>query len=151
MRAVEPVLATVIIVAITITIAVVIALWISGIIGGFTRIERLDIVSGYISETDNGLMVTLIVKNTGTIDVTIEKILINNRLINLDKANLMIDNEPSKLPYRIRVGENVTLVFDLLGALEGTGVNVMSGQMIEVRLRTSSGNDYLKLMFLPYR
>ncbi len=47
MRAISPVIATVIIVSVAIAISIAVALWLTGITSGFTQTENLQIVSSY--------------------------------------------------------------------------------------------------------
>ncbi|MEM3545257.1 MAG: archaellin/type IV pilin N-terminal domain-containing protein, partial [Nitrososphaerota archaeon] len=44
---ISPVVATVILVAVAIVIAIAVAFWASGLVGIFTRFEKIEIVSAY--------------------------------------------------------------------------------------------------------
>ncbi|ADI32074.1 archaellin/type IV pilin N-terminal domain-containing protein [Staphylothermus hellenicus] len=71
MKAISPVIATVIIVAVAIAISIAVALWITGLTGSFTGVEKLEVVNAYAeSKTDSSnnqyWIVHVIVKNTGT-------------------------------------------------------------------------------------
>ncbi len=80
-KGISPVIATVIIVAVAIAIAVAVAFWMTGIVGLFTRYEKLEIVNAYAdwSETNHTWVVVLQVKNSGSSDATIDEIFINGR------------------------------------------------------------------------
>ncbi len=80
-KGISPVIATVIIVAVAIAIAVAVAFWITGIVGLFTRYEKLEIVNAYAdwNDTDGTWIVVLQVRNAGSSDATIDEIFINGR------------------------------------------------------------------------
>ena len=70
---ISPVVATVILVAIAIVIAIAVAFWASGLVGVFTRFEKLEITAAYW-DTDH---VVLYVKNTGSATATIDSVYVN--------------------------------------------------------------------------
>ena len=85
-RGLSPVIATVILVAVTIVVAVAIAYWMGGIAGLYTRYEQLEITyANPVRATDlvyggtqtDGWNITLKVKNTGSASATIDDILLN--------------------------------------------------------------------------
>ncbi|MEM1906736.1 MAG: hypothetical protein QW562_02660, partial [Thermosphaera sp.] len=53
MKAISPVIATVIIVAVAIAISIAVALWLTGIVGGFTTVENLQITYAYPYPVDD--------------------------------------------------------------------------------------------------
>jgi len=154
LKAISPVIATVIIVSVAIAIAVAVAFWMTGITGLFTRYEKLEIVSAYATaQAGGGWTVTLIVRNTGTTDVTIDNIFINGIPYNtLEGANAFSDlkadgdtvSEP--LSIALKPGDSKTITFDLTS--EGT-YKFTSGQVVEVKLHTAAGNEYPKSVQLP--
>ena len=87
-RAVSPVIATIIIVAVAIVMSIAVAYWMLGLAGTFTRYEKLEFVSAYAtkvqswnwSETENdeySFNITITLKNTGSAAATIDTIFIN--------------------------------------------------------------------------
>ncbi len=80
-KGISPVIATVIIVAVAIAIAVAVAFWITGIVGLFTRYEKLEIINAYAdwNDTYGTWVVVLQVRNAGSSDATIDEIFINGR------------------------------------------------------------------------
>ena len=163
MRAISPVIATVIIVSVAIAIAVAVAFWMTGITGLFTRYEKLEIVSAYavvdkVDDTDH-FFVILNVKNTGTTSTTIDNVFINGRPMNsfsevgAGTSNSII-SDPSELDtttsikYSLDPGDEVWVGIDL-GKVEGNTDGFTSGQIIEVKLHTAAGNEYPKSVQLP--
>ena len=88
-RAVSPVIATVILVAVTITVAVAVSYWMSGISGQYTQFEKVEIQSGFATKTivtdlgDDGLswVITIKLKNTGSAPSTIISCFVNEKPI----------------------------------------------------------------------
>ena len=90
-KAISPVIATVIIVSVAIAIAVAVAFWMTGITGLFTRYEKLEIVSAYAIANSSSVTgdvnswsskvwaVVVIIKNTGTSDATLDELFINGK------------------------------------------------------------------------
>ena len=76
---ISPVVATVILVAIAIVIAIAVAFWATGLVGIFTRFEKLEITTAVYDPTNED--VELLVKNTGSSAATIDDIYVNGRPI----------------------------------------------------------------------
>lgn len=70
---ISPVVATVILVAVAIVIAIAVAFWASGLVGVFTRFEKIEIQSAYW----DGSNVVVIAKNTGSSPAVVDMILVN--------------------------------------------------------------------------
>ncbi|MCS7118149.1 MAG: hypothetical protein NZ957_05140 [Thaumarchaeota archaeon] len=77
-KAISPVVATVILVAVAIVIAIAVAFWASGLVGVFTRFEKLEIVSAVMID-DNTFRVRL--RNTGSADTSIIQVVVQGRAI----------------------------------------------------------------------
>lgn len=130
MKAISPVIATVIIVAVAIAISIAVALWMTGLVGAFTGVEKLEIVNAYASATAPGdYTITIMVKNTGTKTATIDMIFINN-----------VPRNISGLPVTLNPGDSKTLTFNFTGT---------AGQTISITIHTASGGQYPTTITLP--
>jgi flagellin-like protein len=76
-KGISPVIATVIIVAVAIAVAIAVAYWVTGIIPAFTRYEELKISTSIVNGPENA---TIVVKNTGSADATLDQVLVNGKL-----------------------------------------------------------------------
>ena len=75
---ISPVVATGILVAIAIVIAIAVAFWASGLVGVFTRFEKIEMTSVYATPTDTKTFdITIRAKNTGSTSATIDQLLLN--------------------------------------------------------------------------
>jgi flagellin-like protein len=136
-RGISPVIATVIIVAIAITVAIAVGLWITGIVGTFTRFERIEITSAYATKSGTTFTINLKAKNTGSAAATITEIFINGKPISVAGATSSgLGNQT------INPGDEISGTITLT-----TGYT--SGQTVEIVLHTASGKDYPKSVLLP--
>ncbi len=92
---ISPVVATVILVAVAIVIAIAVAFWASGLVGIFTRFEKLEIVSA-IMTNPNTFQATI--RNTGSADTAIDQVILNGQF----------PSQPLPQPFLIRVGQQLT-------------------------------------------
>ncbi|MEM2262283.1 MAG: archaellin/type IV pilin N-terminal domain-containing protein [Thermoproteota archaeon] len=91
---ISPVVATVILVAVAIVIAIAVAFWASGLVGIFTRFEKLEIVSAIMTASDT---FQVIIRNTGSADTAIIQVVVQGRAVGTPES-----------PVSLRVGESVT-------------------------------------------
>ena len=90
-RAISPVIATVILVAVAITVAVGVSYWMSGIAGQYTSFEKVEIQSAYASRKYDGVapaaivfkgwVISIDLQNTGSSTSTLESIFVNEKPI----------------------------------------------------------------------
>ena len=134
MKAISPVIATVIIVAVAIAISIAVALWLTGLTSTFTGVEKLEIINAHAEYGNNQWTVTITIKNTGTKQATIEHIYVNNNEITSFQVNP--DNT-------IDTGETSTVTFTLSGEGYDHGVT------ISIIITTGSGGQYPVTITLP--
>jgi flagellin-like protein len=167
-KGISPVIATVIIVAVTITVAIAISFWMGGIAGLYTRFEKLEITYATVAWNDTGnyWTVTLKVKNTGSADTKIDDILLNGvtiRDVASSTANANWGSGTSSAPsvapksgsqcdpvsISLNSGSEVYIVVVIPeGAKMGSGT-ATSGLSLELKLHTSGGKEYPKILTLP--
>jgi len=158
-KAISPVIATVIIVAVTIAVAIAVAFWMTGIIGLFTGVEKIEIVSIAVTPPDQNnpnWQVAIIVRNTGTVPVTIDTVLINGQpAAQLQNNNLQpnqnicpaIGNIQGTVNYPPGVQDQIN--FELTPNANCAGATLTPGLSIEIRLHSTGGKEYPKLVVLP--
>ena len=142
MRAISPVIATVIIVSVAIAISIAVALWLTGITSGFTQTEDLQIVSSYataITTPVNGWNVTIEIKNTGTTAATIDNIFVNGIPANNANGVYWFNGTGTT----IKPGGKATIIITLQ---QGP---FTAGQMVNIKIHTASGRDYPTTVTLP--
>ncbi len=165
-KGISPVIATIIIVAVTLTIAISIAYWMGGIAGLYTRFEKLEITNIYMEKKTGYWLITLTVKNTGSADATIDDIMLNGVTISKVSngthcASYNTTDNPTDNPtitltdtsagtVNISIASGGTIIIYIAlpeNAKMGSGTAV-SGLSLEIKLHTASGKDYPKLVVL---
>jgi len=151
-KGISPVIATVIIVAVTIAVAIAVAFWMTGIVGLFTAAEKLEIVSATATATGTGWTITIIARNTGTTQTTVDTIFLNGyNATKLNCGGALVTVNPER--QTIRPGEQAQFTVTITrGACTIDGNTVFTaagGVSVEVKLHTTGGKEYPKLLTLP--
>ena len=118
---ISPVVATVILVAIAIVIAIAVAFWASGLVGVFTRFEKIEVVSSIMTDATT---FEIVVRNTGSADAAIDQVVINGRFI----------GKPDK-PIPLQVGEEKTIIVSVQNSPP-------AGITVEIALHSAAGKTY---------
>jgi FlaG/FlaF family flagellin (archaellin) len=128
---ISPVVATVILVAVAIVIAIAVAFWASGLVGVFTRFEKIEIQSAYW----DGNQVVLIARNTGSSMAVVDMILANG-------APCVITSVP------LSIGDSTTLSVSACDTTPGGSI-ITGGVTNEIALHTTSGKTYPVAVLIP--
>jgi flagellin-like protein len=154
---ISPVVATVILVAIAIVIAIAVAFWATGLVGVFTRYEKIEITSAYaIPQQGGGYQIIIAAKNSGSSPATVDQVLINGVPV-CQGANLALtgNNPPNINVLQCQVnqgalalnpGDTVQIVINLNPAQAGGNI---AGITLEVALHSASGKLYPYSVLLP--
>ncbi|MEM0452690.1 MAG: archaellin/type IV pilin N-terminal domain-containing protein [Nitrososphaerota archaeon] len=140
---ISPVVATVILVAVAIVIAIAVAFWASGLVGIFTRFEKLEITSAYY----DGGNVVLLVSNTGSADTSIDEIYINGRPC-LGGCNIRPEIGRGQT-YQIKAGTKNVQISIGNPPETVTGGQWIPGTAYEVAVHTASGKTYPAAVLIP--
>jgi flagellin-like protein len=147
-RAVSPVIATIILVAVAIVMAIAVAYWALGLGGTFTRYEKIEIMSMYATKDDGKWTITARLRNTGGAAATINMVLINGRPYS-DYRDVTVKADDSQFDGSTGVplnpGDSKTFTIEIPTS-EGSFVPGMS---VEVTFHTAAGSDYPKVVVLP--
>jgi FlaG/FlaF family flagellin (archaellin) len=125
---ISPVVATVILVAVAIVIAIAVAFWASGLVGVFTRFEKVEIVSAYWANNT----VVVIAKNSGSSPTVVDMILVNGLPCS------------SGLNDALSIGQTRVWNVPTGGSCVRTG-----GITNEIALHTTSGKTYPVAVLVP--
>jgi len=143
---ISPVVATVILVAIAIVIAIAVAFWASGLVGIFTRFEKIEIRSSYATATDDNYEVHLLTFNSGSSSATIDELYINGQpasnLVEGCNPQDVCDGNPTT-GVTLTVGASQEITITIARATFSPGVT------IEVMVHTASGKQYPTAVLLP--
>ena len=151
-KAVSPVIATIIIVAVAIVMSIAVAYWVLGLAGTFTRYEKLEIVTMYADALNDNWSITAKLRNTGSAPATVNLILLNGKPISAlnTTGNILVRvNDTQKNveanPVTIDPGDIAVFVIQIKKTTPGFA----SGVSVEVTFHTAAGSDYPKVVVLP--
>lgn len=158
-KAVSPVIATVILVAVAITVAVGVSYWMGGISSQYTQFEKVEIQTGYATydSTLTQWNVTVVIKNSGSADATINLVFLND--VPCATANYAVDTAPATswgtdIPttgVTLQAGESATQHVYIDNPCSGVSelANLSAGTTANIKLHSAGGMDYIKLIRLP--
>jgi len=174
-RGISPVIATVILVAVTITVAVAVSYWMSGIASQYTGFEKVEIQSAW-SELETtipskGWIITLEMKNSGSATANLMKVFVNDKPvdeyahatngINFGATDVADDNlvGPGEIGVNflatgLAIDSGKTADIDAttsgvqpIQVYIGSGL-FSSGTTVNVKIHSAGGMDYIRLIEL---
>lgn len=156
-RGLSPVISTVILVAVSISVAIAVSFWLSGMTESYTRFEQLEIQSSVCrKDTTDPLEqfwnISLTVKNTGTRDITLVSAFING--IEVDTYGVPLPSPVPQNEWSTTMDEEMYLATGVKATIyfyldpDKSGVTISSGTTVNLRIHSSSGMDYPKLIGL---
>jgi flagellin-like protein len=152
-KAVSPVLAAVILVAVAITVAVAVAYWMSGIASQYTKFEKVEVQSAWsVLQSGTGWTITCELKNAGSETATLMRVFINE--VPLNSTGYSESGFPAGADM---VGTSIAMAGTPLTSGNSTTAYVWikdgyatlsSGTTIDLKIRSAGGMDYIKLVEL---
>jgi hypothetical protein len=159
------VISTVIIVAISITMAIAVSFWAMGIGNSFTKFEKLEFISVYAADTTvsyrptptsqvlSCYIIYVQLKNTGTNTATIINVFLNGKPYTAQSNRVQggqIAYQLGILPVVLQTGQQLT--YSSQGGyiyLPSSGGLWASGDYIALEIETSAGRHYPYTVVLP--
>jgi len=163
-KAISPVIATVILVAVAITVAVGVSYWMSGISSQYTQFEKVEIQTGYATydATNTIWTITMAIKNSGSADATLNMVFLNDvpcisgtpTNYGLTAATTPVGEWATDIPstgVTLQAGESDTVHIYIDNPCSNIPelVFLSAGTTINVKLHSAGGMDYIKLIRLP--
>jgi flagellin-like protein len=124
-KALSPVVASIILIAVTVAVSIAVAAWMGALTIGFMGTEQLTITKLTWGASNSGF--TLVVNNTGTKDVTITQIQVNYAAIS------GATYDPT-LPHALKAGEGVQITV--------SGFTYVNGTKYDISVVTQSGYKF---------
>lgn len=153
-RGISPVITTVIIVAVGITLAIAVMLWVTGLAGSFMSYERIEVTSLYATpRTEGGWLLTMRLKNVGQTPTKIDNVFINDVPYDLWNPQIMVKIEEEALspdnPVPVNVGDELDVTITIEQGTSYQNQKLISGGSVQVKIHTSTGREYYKSTQLP--
>jgi flagellin-like protein len=152
-RAVSPVIATVILIAVAVALGIAVAFWASGLTSSFSKYEKLGVNTQYSTLLGtNDWNITLGGQNTGSSGASIIQIQVNGVPISSSCSTLQWSSPQSSsksgsaLPVAVPSGGSFVIAFQIGSGASGSCASssqiFASGQTIQVTIITAAGNNY---------
>ncbi|MEM2940151.1 MAG: DUF4352 domain-containing protein [Thermoproteota archaeon] len=144
-RGISPVITTVIIVAVGITIAIAVALWMTGLVGAFMGYEKIEIRNKYPEPLSGGgwdIHITYL--NTGSTAAKIDGVYINDAPYDEWGADL-----DTPLPWDANIGTEEDHTITIPDGATYGGQNLVSGVTVQIKLHSTGGKEYFTSVVLP--
>ena len=166
-KAVSPVIATVILIAVAVALGIAVAFWASGLTSSFSKYEKLGVNTQYAVISGSDWNVTLGGQNSGSSDASVTQIQVNGVPIVASNvywgtatggASCIMKNIPSGsttqkdgtgLPFSVASGSNFCLSFLVQASAGSSSQTFNHGQTIQVTIITAAGNNYPASIVLP--
>jgi hypothetical protein len=147
------VISTIIIIAISITMAIAMSFWAMGIGDSLTKFEKLEFVTAYAGDTQVTYLgracfqIFIQVKNTGTNTATINNIFLDNKPYNAASSR----TPGGILAYQTGIYGVILQTGQALGGSVYLPVGGLwnSGDYVDLELETSAGRHYPYTVVLP--
>jgi len=131
-KALSPVVASIILIAVTVAVSIAVAAWMGALTFTFMATEQIQITNMAFGSAGSGSWVAVTVNNTGTSPVTINEAWINNaKQTSFDTA----------LPRNIAANGGIIINM--------TSVTLVNGNNYQVKLVSSKGNQFLYSAVAP--
>jgi len=153
-RGISPVITTVIIVAVGITLAIAVMLWVTGLAGSFMSYERIEVTSLYATpDTAGGWVLTMRLKNVGQTPTRIDNVFINDVPYDQWEPSITVQARGQALdpesPIPVNVGDELDVTITIQQGTQFQNQRLISGGSVQVKIHTSSGREYYKSTQLP--
>jgi flagellin-like protein len=160
-KGISPVIATVILVAVAITVSISVAYWMGGISSLYTRLEKVEISSIAVSKdaATGNYTITMATRNTGSADATIDSCFINGKSFDdssfTDKVYVRSSTgtwySSSPLSIALASGGSATIIIRIRPANQISKVTVAPftvGTTLDLKIHTAAGKDYPQMITL---
>ena len=125
-KALSPVVASIILIAVTVAVSIAVAAWMGGMSVGFMQTEQLSITNVAWSGAD---VVTVSVRNSGTTDVVLNSATVNN-----ENAAITVVAPATGVPVLKNTAASIVLT---------TTSDWVSGNSYQIKLVSAKGNNFL--------
>jgi flagellin-like protein len=119
-KAISPVVASIILIAVTVAVSIAVAAWMGALSVGFMQTEQIAITKCDFSQEGQ---ITLTLRNTGTSDVTINSATVNGNSTNFTGGQVTV-----------RKNENATIILDYTW---------QPGYSYQIKLMSTRGNYFV--------
>ena len=147
-RALSVLIASVIITAVCIVVAVVYGFYFSGAVSEYTSIETLEITSAYSEINGSDWIITIKMKNTGSKTSTLIQALVNNIPMDNYGSSHVADEWSTNMTQQQVIRSGETILIKIYLDPDKPGIMLSQGTTIELKIQSAGGADYPILLTL---
>ncbi len=145
----SPVIATVILVAVAITVSVAVAYWMGGIAGQYTKFEKVEIQSTLATINGPGnWTVRMKLKNTGTATANLIGVFINDIEVDFYAKGPFAGEWNTNMTTTFAITSGATAAIEIYIESTKPGTTLSSGTTVNIKVHSAGGMDYIKLVEL---
>jgi flagellin-like protein len=130
-KALSPVVASIILIAVTVAVSIAVAVWMGGMTTSFMDTEQVEVRTVSFPEANN---VTVSIRNSGATAVTIQEVWINN----VDQSDIAVNVTGVDVHLPITIGANKQLSITI------SPYAWTAGDSYQIKVVTSGGNNFIK-------
>jgi len=147
-KGISPVIGTLVLLAVSITVAVAASFYMSGITQSNASFEKVEIVSAYCTSDASYWTISFQLKNTGPSAATLSHLFVNSVPIDLYNSVPTSGNYTTDMldEQTILTGEVITL--NLYIAKNKAGSSLTPGTTVDIQFHSTHGFDYVKMVKL---
>ncbi len=138
-EAISPVISTIIIVSVSTVMSIAVAYWLLGLGTSFTRFEKLEFTSAYVTDSDGSFEIVMRVKNTGTAALSLDQVFLNGKPVSAYNGTVTVLWSATTLEPGAQSDGTILLT---------KGSTWSSGMSVEVNIQTSAGREYPRMVNL---
>ncbi len=144
----SPVIATLVLLTVSITVAVAISYYMSGITQANTNLEKVEVLSAFCTSNASFWTITFQLKSTGPGVASLSHIFVNSIPIDAYDTNAISGNWTTDMTVGHTINSGETVPLHLFIARNKTGSSLSSGTTIDVQFHSAGGFDYIKMVKL---
>lgn len=138
---------------IAITVIGVVVIWMGGATGQLTRVQKIEIQSAGCTRQEGGWTVKIKLKNVGTRETTLQRLFINDDEVDdydqADTGYVFVDRWATNMTQQEVIPCDATISVLVFIDPDRAGSSLSSRTLINLKLHTLNGADYLTTLELP--
>ena len=147
-KALSPVIGTIVLLAVSITVAVAISYYMSGITQSNADFEKVEVLSGYCNGNASFWTIKFQLKNTGPRAASLTHIFLNSIPIDAYDTVAISGNWTTDMPIGQTINSGETVTLHLYIAKNKADSSLSSGTTIDIQFHSAQGFDYIKMVKL---
>jgi len=141
--ALSPVIATVVMVVVTIAMIIPVSYWAGGLAAIFTRFEKVEVKNAYVTNSGGNFVINIEYVNTGSSSTSIDSIDINDVSYSSFTPSVVLGGDLSTLPSSCETGVSKTgTIIIKEGATDPSGNKLAAGVTLMLTLHTTGSKKF---------